>query len=98
MIVILLLSPKQDGAELAALFAGASHMGRSARRCRPEAHAGSPAERPSPRAAAAQHGAPAARHAAYRPRRPLLALRPCISRRPPRPRRGLSRELPDPSV
>src|SRR5205823_4793101 len=95
MIAILLLSPNQDGADLATLLTGASHVGRQASWRRPQAYTGLPAERPAPATADAHGGAPGARDPAQRTRSSLLAVRPRVSRCPPRALRGLPRELPD---
>src|SRR5439155_3370199 len=95
MIAILLLSPNQDGADLATLLTGASHVGRQASWRRPQAYTGLPAERPAPATADAHGGAPGARDPAQRARSSLLAIQPRVSRCPPSALRGLPRKLPD---
>ena len=88
MITSLILSPSQDGARLAAISPNAAHLGRSSRRRRPQAHAGTPSERPAPLAADPRPGTPGACHASQRAARPLPSIRPGLPRRAPRARRG----------
>ena len=98
MITSLILSPSQDGARLAAVSPNAAHLGRSSRRRRPQAHAGTPSERPAPLAADPRPGTPGACHASQRAARPLPSIRPGLPRRAPRARRGLPRAVSDSSV
>src|SRR5437879_4806944 len=93
MITSLILSPSQDGARLAAISPNAAHLGRSSRRRRPQAHAGTPSERPAPLAADPRPGTPGACHASQRAARPLPSIRPGLPRRAPRARRGLPRAV-----